>query len=177
MSFALVSAGLSAASSLAAYSAKRKEAARQERVFWENRGNSILARDLKIRQLSAQADQQIEETQEQGRLAMIAALENQARAKVAAGEAGVAGQSVKAVIDKKVAQSLNQQQGIAEAIQAIQTNTMYARNGLDSEMINRINAVQRGNSPSLGAALLGAAGGAASSYASGGGDLSIFNIS
>jgi len=176
MSFALVSAGLSAASSLAQYSAQRKAANEAERRFWENRQSSILSRDLKIRQLSAQADQQAEETAEKGRIAMIRALENQSRAKLAAGEAGVSGQSVQADLDNRVARSLRSQQSIAEAITAIQTNVQYKRRGLDSEMINRINSAPRGQQPSLGMALLGAGAGAASSYAGAGGDLSIFNI-
>jgi len=170
MSLALVSAGLSVAGSLAKYQADKQAAARQEKAFWENRDSSILSRDLKIRQLSAQTDQQLEQSQEQGRLAMIEALKNQARAKVAGGESGAVSNN-NAVINDKVATSLRTQQSFADALYAIQQNTMYARYGLDAEMINRINSMPRGQAPSLAGALVGAAGSGVSSYVGAGGTL------
>lgn len=164
----LISAGLSVAGGIAKYQADKAAFNAQEKAFWENRDSSILARDLKIRQLSAQTDQQIEQSQEQGRLAMIEALKNQARAKVAGGESGAVSNN-NAVMNDKIATSLRTQQSFAEALYAIQQNTMYARYGLDAEMINRINSMPRGQAPSLGGALLGAAGSGVSSYISAGG--------
>ena len=74
---------------------KGKQAKEQQARYEANRIAAVAARDLKIQALNNRAIQESEAVAEDKMALAIKALETKERQKVAAGEAGVAGKSVK----------------------------------------------------------------------------------
>ena len=136
---------------------KGKEAKRQQARYEQNRLNAVAARDLKIQALNQRAIQESEAVAEDKMALAIKALETKERQKVAAGEAGVAGKSVKQQIDLTEARKLRGISKYDATIDRLLTQVELEKAGLNAEAMNRINDVQQGQPPSLMGAVVGAA--------------------
>ena len=136
---------------------KGKEARKQQARYEQNRINAVAARDLKIQALNNRAIQESEAVAEDKMALAIKALETKERQKVAAGEAGVAGKSVKQQIDLTEARKLRGISKYDATIDRLLTQVELEKAGLNAEAMNRINAVQQGQPPSLMGAVVGAA--------------------
>ena len=149
----MLSIGQSALGFLEARKAAREQQARYE----ANRIAAVAARDLKIQALNNRAIQESEAVAEDKMALAIKALETKERQKVAAGEAGVAGKSVKQQIDLTEARKLRGISKYDATIDRLLTQVELEKAGLNAEAMNRINAVQQGQPPSLMGAVVGAA--------------------
>ena len=136
---------------------KGKEAGRQQARYEQNRINAVAARDLKIQALNQRAIQESEAVAEDKMALAIKALETKERQKVAAGEAGVAGKSVKQQQELTEARKLRGISKYDATIDRLLTQVELEKAGLNAEAMNRINAVQQGQPPSLMGAVVGAA--------------------
>ena len=138
----------------------------------QNRVSATQARDLKIRQLALRNAQEAEANNEEKRALALDAMRLKARASVAAGEAGVAGNSVDALLRGYDADLLRGLQQIDQESDALNYQLSLERQGLEAEAMNRIASIQPVSGPDPLAAAVGVAANAAGSYASFGGDLS-----
>ena len=137
---------------------EQRKAAREQQARYEaNRIAAVAARDLKIQALNKRAIQESEAVAEDKMALAIKALETKERQKVAAGEAGVAGKSVKQQIDLTEARKLRGISKYDATIDRLLTQVELEKAGLNAEAMNRINAVQQGQPPSLMGAVVGAA--------------------
>jgi hypothetical protein len=136
---------------------KGKQAREQQARYEQNRLNAVAARDLKIQALNQRAIQESEAVAEDKMALAIKALETKERQKVAAGEAGVAGKSVQQQIDLTEARKLRGISKYDATIDRLLTQVELEKAGLNAEAMNRINAVQQGQPPSLMGAVVGAA--------------------
>ncbi len=136
---------------------QRKQAREQQARYEANRIAAATARDLKIQALNNRAIQESEAVAEDKMALAIKALETKERQKVAAGEAGVAGKSVKQQIDLTEARKLRGISKYDATIDRLLTQVELEKAGLNAEAMNRINAVQQGQPPSLMGAVVGAA--------------------
>jgi len=136
---------------------KGNEARKQQARYEQNRIAAVAARDLKIQALNNRAIQESEAVAEDKMALAIKALETKERQKVAAGEAGVAGKSVKQQIDLTEARKLRGISKYDATIDRLLTQVELEKAGLNAEAMNRINAVQQGQPPSLMGAVVGAA--------------------
>ena len=137
---------------------KGKQAREQQARYEANRIAAVAARDLKIQSLNQRAIQESEAVAEDKMALAIKALETKERQKVAAGEAGVAGKSVKQQIDLTEARELRGMSKYNANIESLLTQVELEKAGLNAEALNRINSLQQGQPPSLmGAIVEGAA--------------------
>jgi len=136
---------------------KRKAAREQQARYEANRIAAVTARDLKIQTLNKRAIQESEVIAEDKMALAIKALETKERQKVAAGEAGVAGKSVKQQQELTEARKLRGISKYDATIDRLLTQVELEKAGLNAEAMNRINAVQQGEPPSLMGAVVGAA--------------------
>ena len=153
----MLSIGQSALGFLEARKAAREQQARYE----ANRIAAVAARDLKIQSLNNRAIQEAEVVAEDKMALAIKALETKERQKVAAGEAGVAGKSVKQQIALTEARELRGMGKYNANIERLLTQVELEKAGLNAEAMNRINSLQQGQPPSLMGAVVGAAASAA----------------
>ena len=153
----MLSIGQSALGFLEARKAAREQQARYE----ANRIAAVAARDLKIQTLNQRAIQESEVIAEDKMALAIKALETKERQKVAAGEAGVAGKSVKQQIDLTEARELRGMGKYNASIKNLLTQVELEKAGLNAQAMNRINSLQQGQPPSLVGAVVGAAASAA----------------
>ena len=141
---------------------EQRKAAREQQARYEaNRIAAVAARDLKIQSLNQRAIQESEAVAEDKMALAIKALETKERQKVAAGEAGVAGKSVKQQIDLTEARELRGMSKYNANIESLLTQVELEKAGLNAEALNRINSLQQGQPPSLMGAVVGAAASAA----------------
>ena len=153
----MLSIGQSALGFLEARKAAREQQARYE----ANRIAAVAARDLKIQSLNNRAIQEAEVVAEDKMALAIKALETKERQKVAAGEAGVAGKSVKQQIALTEARELRGMGKYNANIERLLTQVELEKAGVNAEALNRINSLQQGQPPSLMGAVVDAAAGAA----------------
>ena len=153
----MLSIGQSALGFLEARKAAREQQARYE----ANRIAAVAARDLKIQALNNRAIQESEAVAEDKMALAIKALETKERQKVAAGEAGVAGKSVKQQIALTEARELRGMGKYNANIERLLTQVELEKAGVNAEALNRINSLQQGQPPSLMGAVVDAAAGAA----------------
>jgi len=140
---------------------QRKQAREQQARYEANRIAAVAARDLKIQSLNNRAIQESEAVAEDKMALAIKALETKERQKVAAGEAGVAGKSVKQQIALTEARELRGMGKYNANIERLLTQVELEKAGLNAEAMNRINSLQQGQPPSLMGAVVGAAASAA----------------
>lgn len=141
---------------------QRRAAKEQQAAYERNRQTAAQSRDAKIQALNQRLFQEAEAAAQQKEMLSIEALEKQERAKVAAGEAGVAGQGVDNIINNYEAQKLRGQTTISSNINNLERQIELERMGASSEALSRIQSVQQGQPPSFLAAAIGTA---ASAYA------------
>jgi len=152
---------LSIGQSVLGFLEKGKQARLQQARYEQNRIAAVAARDLKIQALNNRAIQEAEVVAEDKMAVAIKALETKERQKVAAGEAGVAGKSVKQQIDLTEARKLRGISKYDANIDRLLTQVELEKAGVNAEALNRINAIQQGQPPSLMGAVVGAAANAA----------------
>jgi flagellar motor protein MotB len=149
-----------------AFSAVASHAAQAQQAKLTNQRNAKArlqitnARDNSIRQ------QALKESQEKAQLAQkkmdsnIEAMELTSRASLSAGEAGVAGRVVDAIMTKYERDRLTTNTNISADIETVGTQGMYDRAGIESDAQSRLNQYQpvQGPNPLLLAAGLANAG-------------------
>ena len=140
---------------------KGKQAREQQARYEANRIAAVAARDLKIQSLNQRAIQESEAVAEDKMALAIKALETKERQKVAAGEAGVAGKSVKQQIALTEARELRGMSKYNANIESLLTQVELEKAGLNAEALNRINSLQQGRPPSLMGAIVEGASAAA----------------
>ena len=143
---------------VAAFAEKKKLAREQQARYDANRVAAVASRDLKISALTNRAVQESEVIADDKMALAIKALETKESQVVSAGEAGVAGKSVKQQIDLTEARKLRGITKYNKTIDNLLTQVELEGAGLAAEALNRINSLQQGQQPSLGAAVLGFAG-------------------
>ena len=152
---------LSIGQSVLGFFEKGREARRQQERYEANRIAAVAARDLKIQALNQRAIQEAEVVAEDKMALAIKALETKERQKVAAGEAGVAGKSVKQQVALTEARELRGMGKYNANIERLLTQVELEKAGVNAEALNRINSLQQGQPPSLMGAVVDAAAGAA----------------
>jgi len=157
---------------------EQRKAAREQQARYEaNRIAAVAARDLKIQTLNQRAIQESEVVAEDKMALAIKALETKERQKVAAGEAGVAGKSVKQQIALTEARELRGMSKYNANIESLLTQVELEKAGLNAEALNRINSLQQGQPPSLmGAVVEGAAAAAVADIKYGDGKMFGINL-
>jgi hypothetical protein len=141
---------------------EQRKAAREQQARYEaNRIAAVAARDLKIQSLNQRAIQESEAVAEDKMALAIKALETKERQKVTAGEAGVAGKSVKQQIALTEARELRGVSKYNASIKNLLTQVELEKAGLNAQAMNRINSMQQGQPPSLIGAVVTGIGAAA----------------
>ena len=139
-----------------------KKAKEDQARYEQNRINAVAARDLKIQALNTRAIQESEAVAEDKMALAIKALETKEKQKVAAGEAGVgAGKTAKQITDLTEARKLRGISKYNASIDRLLTQVELEKAGVNAEAMNRINNLQQGVKPSLGAAIVSGAANAA----------------
>ena len=139
-----------------------KKAKEDQARYEQNRINAVAARDLKIQVLNTRAIQESEAVSEDKMALAIKALETKEKQKVAAGEAGVgAGKTAKQITDLTEARKLRGISKYNATIDRLLTQVELEKAGVNAEAMNRINSLQQGVKPSLGAAIVSGAANAA----------------
>ena len=139
-----------------------KKAKEDQARYEQNRINAVAARDLKIQVLNTRAIQESEAVSEDKMALAIKALETKEKQKVAAGEAGVgAGKTAKQITDLTEARKLRGISKYNATIDSLLTQVELEKAGVNAEAMNRINSLQQGVKPSLGAAIVSGAANAA----------------
>lgn len=141
---------------------QQRAAKAQEAAYQRNRQESAKARDVKIQGLNSRLIQESEAVSQQKEALAIEALEKSESAKVAAGEAGVAGQGIDRIIGNYEAQKLRGLSTLNANVENIEKQIELEKMGASAEAMARIQSVQRGQPPSFLAAAVGTA---ASAYA------------
>lgn len=150
-------AALAIAQGVAGFMDASNKAKAQEAYYQQNRINAAVARDLKIQGLQKQAVQSSEQIAQQKLNLEIAALKRAGTMEVASGESGVTGQTEALKFTQAEAEKLRGLDVYNSQVNAIFDQIEMEKLGLNSEMMNRIQSVKRGEKPSLGMALLGMA--------------------
>ena len=131
-----------------------KKAKKDQARYDANRVAAVSARDLKISALTQRAIQESEVVADDKMALAIKALETRESQVVAAGEAGVAGKSVKQQIDLTEARRLRGMSKYNKTIENLLTQVELEGAGLNAEALNNINRMQQGQPPSLMSAVV-----------------------
>jgi hypothetical protein len=136
-------------SALADFSAASAQAKQDEAKYQQNRINAAQSRDLQIQSLNARMLQEGEAAASQKEQLGIAALKKQERAKVAAGEAGIAGQGVDKLVDQFENARLQGVSTVNAQTKALRNQIEMEKMGISAETMNRINSLPRGQQPNF----------------------------
>ena len=136
-------------SALADFSAASAQAKQDEAKYQQNRINAAQSRDLKIQSLNTRMLQEGEAAASQKEQLGIAALKKQERAKVAAGEAGIAGQGVDKLVDQFENARLQGVTTVNAQTKALRNQIEMEKMGITAETMNRINSLPRGQQPNF----------------------------
>ena len=139
------------------YFEQKKQAEAQEARYQQNRIDAASARDLQIQGLNQRAIQEAERGTGQKFDNAIAALEVREKKVVSAGEAGVAGQGLDMLLQDTTARQLRNAQLINSQVKGTLTQLELQKQGVNAQMLQRINSLQRGVKPNMMAAALGVA--------------------
>jgi len=141
---------------------QQNQAKEQERRYQENRLRAAAARDLKIQSLNTRAIQEAERMAGAKLENAIKALQVREAKVVAAGEAGVEGQGIDALLAQTEARKLRGDTIYNDALKNTLQQINLEKQGVDAEAAARISSVERGRKPSALAALVS---GVATAYA------------
>ena len=117
--------------------------------FLQNRVNAAVARDLKINALNKRAAQEAEATAGKKFDLAIASLEAREARVVAAGEAGLGGKSIDAQANMVKSRQLRGETVLNDNLRMMLDKIEDEKEGFNSEMINRINSLPRGQKPNM----------------------------
>ena len=151
------------AGGIAEFGQAQQQAKIDEARYQQNRINAAEARDLKIQSLNKRAIQESEAASGQRLELAIKALETEGAQIVAAGEAGVSGNSIDLQKKMTTARQLRGTDVINSNVNQILDAIDDQRIGYNTEALNRINSMPRGQQPSFLKAVVSTA---ASAYAS-----------
>lgn len=151
------------AGGIAEFGQASQQAKIDEARYQQNRINAAEARDLKIQSLNKRAIQESEAASGQRLELAIKALETEGAQVVAAGEAGVSGNSIDLQKKMTTARQLRGTDVINSNVNQILDAIDDQRIGYNTEALNRINSMPRGQQPSFLKAVVSTA---ASAYAS-----------
>ena len=132
--------------------------------FDANRLAANDARDLKIQSLNQRMIQEGEAAAEEKMRLGIQALEGEGAALVAAGEAGVSGNSVDLLLQDYTAQKLRGVTTINRNLENVEKQIELEKRGASAEALNRTNSLQQGVMPNFLAAAVGTAANATAAY-------------
>jgi hypothetical protein len=134
---------------IAQFCQARQQAKIDEARYQQNRINAAQARDLKIQGLNKRAIQESEAAAGQRLDLAIRALETEGAQVVAAGEAGVSGNSVDLQKKMTTARRLRGTDVINSNVNQILDAIDDQKVGYNTEALNRINSMPRGQEPSF----------------------------
>lgn len=152
------------------YFEQKRAAEAKEARYQQNRMDAAAARDLQIQSLNVRAIQEAERGAGQKFDNAIAALEVQERKVTAAGEAGVAGQGLDMLLQNTEARKLRNEQLINSQVKGTLSQLELQKQGVNAQMMQRINSLQRGVKPNMMTAALGIASNAYATELSYGGN-------
>jgi len=153
---------LTIAGGVAQFGQAQQQAKIDEARYQQNRINAAQARDLKIQGLNKRAIQEAEAASGQKLELAIRELETQGTQAVAAGEAGVSGKSIDQQRDMTTARKLRGATVINSNVNQVLDAIEDQKVGYNTEALNRINSMPRGQEPDFLMAVIGTA---ASAYA------------
>ena len=159
-----IMATLAVAQGLAQYQEGVAQAQADQARFDANRLAANDARDLKIQSLNQRMIQEGEAAAEEKMRLGIQALEGEGAALVAAGEAGVSGNSVDLLLQDYTAQKLRGVTTINRNLENVEKQIELEKRGASAEALNRTNSLQQGVMPNFLAAAVGTAANAAAAY-------------
>jgi len=134
---------------VANYFDAENKAAWTEYDFLQNRVNAAVARDLKIQSLNRRAIQEAEATAGQKFDLAIASMEAREARVVAAGEAGLGGKSIDAQANMVTARQLRGETVLNDNLRMTLDQIEDEKEGFNTEMMNRINSLPRGQKPNM----------------------------
>lgn len=134
---------------VANYFNEENKAAWTEYRFLQNRVNAAVARDLKINALNKRAAQEAEATAGKKFDLAIASLEAREARVVAAGEAGLGGKSIDAQANMVTARQLRGETVLNDNLRMMLDQIEDEKEGFNTEMMNRINSLPRGQKPNM----------------------------
>lgn len=141
----LAGAGLMAALTVGEQNAASKQqASLQEAYYRENRENAVTARNTKLASMRGNLSREMEQVAGSKMDVAIEALRRSESAKVAAGEAGIEGQTTKALAQSFDTAKLRSYTDLESQLSDMSFNYMLQSRGVDAETIDRINSVSRG---------------------------------
>lgn len=158
---------LTIAKGVAGFMQSSSDAADQQALYNANRQRAIQARNLKIQSLNERLIQENEAIASQKFQLAVAALKQREKLVVAAGEAGVSGNSVDALYNDFVAQEERGKTVLSQNAEAMERQMALQRRGADAEAESRINSIRQGQQPSFMSAALSTTASATASYYSG----------
>ena len=147
---------------VAGYFEADAKASAQEAGFQQNRINSAVARDLKIQSMNSRAIQEAEAVAGKKFDLAIAAMEAREARVVSAGESGLSGRSIDAQQQMVAARKLRGDTVLNDNLRMTLDQIEDEKEGFNTEMLNRINSLPRGQKPNILAHALSTA---ASAYA------------
>jgi hypothetical protein len=140
------------------------EAQATQARFDANRLAANDARDLKVQTLNQRVIQESEAAAEEKLALGIKAMEGEGAALVAAGEAGVTGNSIDLLLQDYEAQKLRGTTTINRNLENVEKQIELEKRGASAEALNRTNSLQQGVMPNFLAAAVGTAASAAGAY-------------
>ena len=163
--------GLRVAQGISAYQNQRAQAKAQQQQYEQNRLNAAQARDDQAAAERTRADQEMANIEAERREFALESLRRQASMKVAAGEAGIGGAVLDALIDQQEAERLRNDTALDTQADNINAQMELQARGLDAQMLNRIGSVQQGVPPDPLGSVIGIAADAANTYNAYGGKM------
>jgi hypothetical protein len=125
-----------------------RQAAEQQQRYLDNRIRAAAARDLKIQALNTRAIQEAERASGAKLENLVSALRVRESKVVAAGEAGVEGQGVEALLADTEARRLRGDTIYNEQLKNTLQQINLEKQGIDAQTIARIESVEQGRKPS-----------------------------
>lgn len=168
-----VNIALAAAKSVMEIQAQNQAADRQNAYFYANRNAAIQARDLKVKQSNLRTAQEVEKLNEEKRERQIEALEVASKQYVAAGEAGVSGNSVLAMLRQTEGKQLRNETSINSEVLGLLAQNEVDAEAYTAEAQGRINSVQMGTPADTLSIVAGNAIESTGNYYTANGDLGI----
>jgi hypothetical protein len=169
-----VNIALTVAKSAMEIQAQNQAADRQNAYFYANRNSAVQARDLKVRQANLRASQEVERLSEEKRESQIQALQVASKQYVSAGEAGVSGNSVLALLRQTEGKQLRNETSINSEITGVLAQNEVDAEAFTAEAQGRINSVAMGTPADTLGIVAGNAIQSTGSYYSANGDLGMF---
>ena len=142
----LIATGFQAVSS---YMGKSAIAKAQEAQYQQNAQSAGKAAVVKDQAANETYQRNMEVLSGQNMDVALNALKTEASQEASASEGGVGGQSIKGIYRSTEAGALRQESAIKSQADELKYNVILESKGIDAELQNRINSVQRGTKPSL----------------------------